>query len=111
ADDRGAAPSGQPGHPGGTTGSWAPAGGTPAARPARERLVVLVTDGQVANEGQLVSAVDGRGVRLFSVGIDRAVNAGLLERLARATGGRADLVESEDRLDEALTGLRRRLAP
>ena len=77
----------------------------------RERIVLLVTDGQVANEGQLVATVADRPVRLFSVGIDRAVNAGLLERLARTTGGRADLVESEDRLDEALAGLRRRLAP
>ncbi len=85
-----------------------------AERPAgagRERIVVLVTDGQVANEGQLVATLAGAPVRVFAVGVDRAVNAGLLDRLARTTGGRADLVESEDRLDEVLTGLRRRLAP
>jgi Ca-activated chloride channel family protein len=75
--------------------------------------VVLVTDGQVANEDQVVRAVAERapGVRIHTVGIDRAVNAGLLDRLARTTGGRADLVESEDRLDEVLTAVRRRLSP
>ncbi|MCB1017480.1 MAG: VWA domain-containing protein [Acidimicrobiales bacterium] len=77
----------------------------------RERIVLVVTDGQVANEGQLVATVAGAPVRVHAVGIDRAVNAGLLDRLARATGGRAELVESEDRLDEVLTALRRRLAP
>lgn len=92
-------------------GLLAPDDGARPGVASPERIVVLVTDGQVANEGQLVAAVAGGPARLHAVGIDRAVNAGLLERLARATGGRADLVESEDRLDAVLTGLRRRLSP
>ena len=43
--------------------------------------------------------------RIYCVGIDRAVNAGFLERLAGLGNGRSELVESEDRLDEAMTRL------
>ena len=43
------------------------------------------------------------------VGIDRAVNVALLERLAGYGGGHFDLVESEDRLDEVLGAVHRRL--
>jgi Ca-activated chloride channel homolog len=76
----------------------------------RAATVVLVTDGQVGNEDQLVRAVaSGRSVRWFTVGIDQAVNAGLLRRLAAAGAGRCDLVESEDRLDEVMIELHRRI--
>ena len=44
---------------------------------------------------------------MYCVGIDRAVNAGFLERLAGLGNGRAELVESEDRLDEVMTRLAR----
>ena len=46
---------------------------------------------------------------MLAVGIDRAVNAGLLSRLASAGGGRCELVESEDRLDEAMEAIHRRV--
>lgn len=75
--------------------------------PARERTLVLVTDGQVANEDQIVRSFANRGIRVFCVGIDRAVNAGLLQRLSASTGGLCYLVESEDRLDEALRSISR----
>ncbi len=76
----------------------------------RERTCVIVTDGQVGNDDQVVKAATAAGgVRLFTVGIDRSVNAGLLRRLAAASGGRCDLVESEDRLDEVMTALHRRI--
>ena len=45
----------------------------------------------------------------ISVGIDQAVNAALLERLASYGGGHFELVESEDRLDEVLHVMHRRL--
>jgi Ca-activated chloride channel family protein len=44
------------------------------------------------------------------VGIDRAVNEAFLQRLAGLTGGRCELVESEDRLDEAMQHIHRRIA-
>ncbi len=71
----------------------------------RYACCILITDGQVGNEDQLVAAA--QGLRLFTVGIDQAVNAGLLHRLAALNGGHCELVESEDRLDQVMTGLRR----
>jgi Ca-activated chloride channel homolog len=76
----------------------------------RDRVLVLVTDGQVGNEDQILARVAPRlpGVRVFTVGIDRAVNEGFLDRLAGS--GAFELVESEDRLDEAMDRIHRRLA-
>ncbi len=75
----------------------------------RDAVLVLVTDGQVGNEDQILrEAAPGR-VRIHTVGIDRAVNAGFLGRLAAAGAGRCELVESEDRLDEAMEHIHRRI--
>ena len=75
----------------------------------RQRMLVLVTDGQVGNEDQIVVGVRQRAknVRFHTVGIDQAVNAGFLNRLADIGGGRCELVESEDRLDEAMDRIHR----
>ena len=78
----------------------------------RERVLVFVTDGQVGNEAQLMNLLGQRlkGSRVFALGIDQAVNAGFLNRLAALGGqGDAELVESEDRLDEVLTRCHRRI--
>jgi Ca-activated chloride channel family protein len=77
----------------------------------RDRVLVLITDGQVGNEDQILGATSGlvRGVRVHTVGIDQAVNAGFLGRLAAAGGGRCELVESEDRLDDAMDAIHRRI--
>jgi len=77
----------------------------------RERIIVFVTDGQVGNEDQLLRQVQAQaqGCRIFSIGIDRCVNVGLLERLASYGGGAFELVESEDRLDEVLLNVHRRV--
>ena len=78
----------------------------------RDRVLVLITDGQIGNEDQILrSLAPGlAGVRVHTVGIDRAVNAGFLHRLAAAGGGRAELVESEERLDEAMEHIHHRIA-
>ncbi len=83
----------------------------PPGGEGRDRVVVLVTDGQVGNEDQIVraSADDLRRVRVHTVGIDRAVNAGFLGRLASVGGGRCELVESEERLDEAMASIHQRI--
>lgn len=77
----------------------------------RDRVLVLVTDGQVGNEDQILRELTSSlaMVRIHTVGIDRAVNAGFLGRLAMVGGGRAELVESEDRLDEAMDRIHRRI--
>ena len=77
----------------------------------RDAVVVLVTDGQVGNEDQILRELAGGvdGIRIHTVGIDQAVNAGFLGRLAGLGGGRCELVESEDRLDEAMDAIHRRI--
>jgi Ca-activated chloride channel homolog len=78
----------------------------------RDRVLVFVTDGQVGNESHLLRRLGARlaGVRVFALGIDRAVNAGFLNRLAALGGqGEAELVESEERVDEVLAHCHRRI--
>ena len=79
---------------------------------ARDRVLVLITDGQIGNEDQILARLQPhlRGVRVHTVGIDRAVNAGFLNRLAALGQGRCELVESEDRLDEAMEHIHHRIA-
>lgn len=76
-----------------------------------ERVLVLVTDGQIGNEDQILRqlAPRAKGVRIFTLGIDQAVNAGFLKRLADLGGGLCELVESEDRLDEVMDNVHRRI--
>jgi Ca-activated chloride channel family protein len=77
---------------------------------SRDRIIVLVTDGQVGNEDQILGRLGLEGIRVHAVGIDRAVNAGFLGRLAALGAGRCELVESEDRLDEVMDHVHRRIA-
>lgn len=77
----------------------------------RQRAIVLITDGQVGNEDHLLRVLEKeRGdARIYTVGIDRAVNGGFLERLADLGSGFSELVESENRLEDVLDRIRRRL--
>jgi Ca-activated chloride channel family protein len=82
------------------------------AHDERERIVAIVTDGQVTNEDQVLRQLGPRlaGVRVCTLGIDRAVNAGFLRKLAVLGGGYTEVVESEDRLDAVLDRIHRRIA-
>ncbi len=77
----------------------------------RDRVLVLVTDGQVGNEDQLIGLLAPRlgEVRVFTVGVDVAVNEAFLKRLAGLGGGACELVESEDRLDAVMERIHRRV--
>jgi Ca-activated chloride channel family protein len=77
----------------------------------RERILVLVTDGQVGNEDQMLRQLGPRlrGLRVFTLGIDQAVNAAFLRRLADLGGGHAEMVESEDRLDAVMDQIHRHI--
>jgi Ca-activated chloride channel family protein len=77
----------------------------------RDLALVLVTDGQVGNEDQVLRLLGPRlaGVRVYTVGVDSAVNEGFLKRLAGLGGGACELVESEDRLDAVLDRVHRRI--
>lgn len=81
--------------------------------PSRDRVLVLVTDGQVGNEAAILHTLTTRlgGVRIYALGVDQAVNATFLRNLATLGGGRCDLVDSEDDLDRVLQQLQRRIAP
>ncbi|EUA86068.1 von Willebrand factor type A domain protein [Mycobacterium ulcerans str. Harvey] len=77
-----------------------------------DAVLILISDGQVGNEDQLLQELSGDlgRVRLHTIGVDEAVNAGFLRRLAGVGGGRCVLVDNEDRLDEALPGVIQRCA-
>ncbi len=77
----------------------------------RDRILVLVTDGQVGNEDQILRALGDKvkNLRIFTLGIDQAVNEGFLKRLALLGGGSCELVESEDRLDAVMDKVHRRI--
>lgn len=77
----------------------------------RDRVLVLITDGQVGNEDQVLRELAPRlqGIRVFTLGIDQAVNEAFLHRLAELGRGSCELVESEERLDEVMNGVHRRI--
>jgi len=79
----------------------------------RERILILVTDGQVGNEDQLLKVLGdrARGMHIVTVGIDKAVNESFLRRLAEFGGSRSwsECVESEDRLDNVMLSIQRRI--
>jgi Ca-activated chloride channel family protein len=77
----------------------------------RDRVLILVTDGQIGDEDSLLATLADRlpGLRVHTLGIDSAVNAGFLQRLSALGGGHCELVESEDRLDEAMDAIHRRI--
>jgi len=79
----------------------------------RDRIIFLVTDGQVGNEDQVLKVLGARleGIRVFALGIDQAVNEGFLRRLVAlgAGGSSCELVESEKRLDAVMDSIHRRI--
>ena len=77
----------------------------------RDRILVLVTDGQVGNEDQILRELGKqlKNVRVFALGIDRAVNEAFLKRLSDLGGGAFRLVESEERLDEVMDDVHRHI--
>jgi tRNA A-37 threonylcarbamoyl transferase component Bud32 len=100
-------------------------GGTEMAHPLRQgvealggvvtdrlRYLVLITDGQVGNEDQILRTLGKKlkGITVFTLGIDRAVNEAFLRRLAEQGGGSCELVESEERLDLVMDSIHRRIA-
>ena len=76
-----------------------------------DRILVLITDGQVGNEDGILKklAAKVQGVRIFTLGIDRAVNAAFLRRLADLGGGHSEVVESEERLDAVMDQVHRHI--
>ncbi len=76
----------------------------------RVRTVLFITDGQAHNEQALVAAVANRrgAARFFTLGIDTAVNAALLGRLARVGGGTCELCTPTDDIEEVVSRIEAR---
>ena len=76
-------------------------------------VVVLITDGQVGAEDAVLKAIDATsGTRMptfFCLGIDKAVNHGLLTRIAKRTSGTCETVESENQLDKVMDRFHREI--
>jgi Ca-activated chloride channel family protein len=78
---------------------------------SRDKVLILITDGQVGNEAQILHQLGHRlkHVRVHALGIDQAVNAGFLQQLADHGGGSSTLVESEERLEAVIDQVQRRI--
>lgn len=77
----------------------------------RQPVLVIVTDGQVADESRILKLVQNRlGLgRVFCVGVDTSVNEGLLKRLANLGGGTSVSVSPGESLEHALTAIGREI--
>ena len=73
-----------------------------AARQAPEGVIVLLTDGQVGNEAEILREVlEKRGAaRIYTFGIGTNVSDALLRDLAKRTGGAAEFIHPGERIDE-----------
>lgn len=85
----------------------------PAGDESRERILVLVTDAQIGDEDRLLKrhAKALARTRVVALGIDQAVNEGLLERLVAPNRGWHACVESEDWLDQVMALAARAVQP
>ena len=65
-------------------------------------VIVLLTDGQVGNEVEILREVlhARRGARVYSFGIGTNVSDALLRDLARRTGGAVEFIHPGERIDE-----------
>jgi Ca-activated chloride channel family protein len=70
----------------------------------RMPVIVLLTDGQVGDEARILKEIQTQldDSRVFTVGIDTAVNEGFLKRLAALGGGTATFVSPGAQLESAL---------
>ena len=77
----------------------------------RVPVVVILTDGQVGNESAVFQRIqkDGGDTRIFSVGIDTAVNEAFLKRISSLGGGTCTCVVPGEALEDALRGIGREI--
>ncbi|EYF00518.1 VIT and vWA domain-containing protein [Chondromyces apiculatus] len=81
-------------------------------RPGRTRLVVLITDAALGNEGRLLRRAPeilGAATRLYVLGLGPAVNRYLVERLARAGGGASDVLLPDEDVETVVPRFARRV--
>jgi Ca-activated chloride channel family protein len=63
--------------------------------------VVLLTDGEVGNEEQVIDLVRGKAnhMRMFTVGIGHGPNEYFIKQLARTSGGAAEMISPNERIE------------
>ncbi|MBU3729161.1 MAG: VWA domain-containing protein [Phycisphaerales bacterium] len=78
----------------------------------RVRTVLLITDGNVANDAQILNLVQAMdpATRLFTLGIGQAPSHALLSRLARLGGGTYESVTRRDDIEAEIVALDAALA-
>lgn len=69
-----------------------------------EKIVMLITDGEVGNENEIISYIknSGKNSRFFTVGVDTAVNSHLINAAAEVSGGAAEFVYPGEPLDDKI---------
>lgn len=74
-------------------------------------IIVVLTDGQVGNEAGVYRRLQTElgDARVFTVGIDTAVNGGILSRMATLGGGTSTLVTPGAKLEKALSQIGREI--
>ncbi|GEN05782.1 Ca-activated chloride channel family protein [Myxococcus fulvus] len=85
-----------------------------AARTAPDGVLVLLTDGQVGNEEEILRAVlaERKTARVYSFGIGTNVSDALLRDMARQTGGDVEFIHPGERIDDKVVAqFARALAP
>ncbi len=78
---------------------------------SRSAIIVFITDGEVGDESSVLKRVQTElgDARVFTVGVDTAVNDGFIKKLAALGGGTSTLVVPGDALDEALRAVGREI--
>jgi Ca-activated chloride channel homolog len=73
----------------------------------RKRRIVLITDGEVGNEQQVMDLVRTRAdsAAVFTVGIGHGPNEHFIKGLARAAGGAAEMIAPGERIEPKVLGL------
>ncbi|MGK7922762.1 MAG: VIT domain-containing protein, partial [Trichodesmium sp.] len=74
----------------------------PSAKNGRLRSIVLLTDGLIGNENQIISRIEKQlqpGNRLYSFGVGSSVNRYLLNRLAEVGRGTVSMVRHDESVD------------
>jgi Ca-activated chloride channel family protein len=87
---------------------------TAAVQGVPDGMVVLLTDGQVGNEAEILRAVlsTRKSTRVYSFGIGTNVSDALLKDMARQTGGAVEFIHPGERIDDTVVAqFSRALAP
>lgn len=75
---------------------------------ASDKTILFLTDGDVGNDAELVVR-SASGVRVSTVGIGQNSREGVLQSMARTSGGLCTVIPEESTLEESLRNLHQRL--